>query len=58
MPLAGKADQCVQLEMPPEVLARLLRERSLVASEVRCLNRTSRRTVRQALLHALKNNGE
>jgi len=58
MSLAGEAQPSVQLEMPPEVLARLLRERSLVASEVRCLNHTSRRTIRQALLHSLKNNAE
>ncbi|MDZ7783848.1 MAG: hypothetical protein U5K56_13230 [Halioglobus sp.] len=53
-----KREQCVQLELPGEVLSRLLREHSLVASEVRCLNQASRRTIRQALLHSLKNNAE
>jgi len=40
----------VQLELPAEVLYRLLRERSLVACEFRCLNKASSR----AGWHALK----
>ena len=33
----------IQLELPLEVLCRLLRERSLVACEFRCLNQASSR---------------
>ncbi|MFV8819953.1 hypothetical protein [Haliea sp. E17] len=45
--------QRVQLELPVDVLRRLLRERSLVASEFRCLNRNSSRAGWRALKESL-----
>ncbi|MCB1676634.1 MAG: hypothetical protein KDI01_10105 [Halioglobus sp.] len=44
----GEVDM-VQVEIPRSVLLRLLRERSLVASELRSLNRRSRAAAREAV---------
>lgn len=44
----------VQVELSVSVLQRLLRERTLVASELRYLNNHSSRAARDALLAALK----
>ncbi len=43
-----KEDQ-VEVALPMDVLCRLLRERSLVASEFRCLNRSSGEASRRAI---------
>ncbi|WP_167855008.1 hypothetical protein [Mangrovimicrobium sediminis] len=43
----------VQVELPLEVLQRLLRERNLVASEFRCLNNRSSRAGWRALKESL-----
>lgn len=43
----------VQLELPTDVLCRLLRERSLVASEFRSLNQASSRETHTALKRSL-----
>ncbi len=47
-------DASVQVELSVSVLQRLLRERTLVASELRYLNNQSSRAARAALLAALK----
>jgi len=50
---ADTAADTVQLEISRDVLLRLLRERSLVASEVNYLNATSFRAGRQVLKRSL-----
>ncbi|MFO7551753.1 MAG: hypothetical protein R6W80_10125 [Haliea sp.] len=44
----------VQLEVPCEVLRRLLRDHRLVACELRCLNGRSRELVREAVRDCLR----
>lgn len=44
----------VQLELPREVLQRLLRDRGLAACELRCLNGHSRSLVREAVKDCLR----
>lgn len=44
----------VQLELPCEVLQRLLRDHRLVACELRCLNGRSRQLVREAVKNCLR----
>ena len=44
----------VQLEVPCEVLRRLLRDHRLVACELRCLNGHSRDLVREAVKDCLR----
>lgn len=43
----------VRLEIPREVLVRLLRERSLFVTDMRCLSKRSRIMAREALKAAL-----
>lgn len=45
----------LQLALPRPVLERLLRERALVAAELRCLDPATAESARQALLAALSN---
>ncbi|WP_188109733.1 hypothetical protein [Pseudohalioglobus sediminis] len=47
----------VELSLPVDVLSRLLRERSLVASEFRCLNRDSGEASRHAIKSSLIRSG-
>lgn len=44
----------VQLELPCEVLQRLLRDHRLVACELRCLTGHSRQLVREAVKNCLR----
>lgn len=46
--------EMVQLELPCEVLRRLLRDHRLVACELRCLNGHSRDLVREAVKDCLR----
>lgn len=46
--------EMVQLEVPCEVLRRLLRDHRLVACELRCLNGHSRDLVREAVKDCLR----
>lgn len=48
------APDMVQLEVPCEVLRRLLRDHRLVAGELRCLNGHSRDLVREAVKDCLR----
>ena len=43
----------LQVALPRPVLERLLRERALVAAELRCLDRGAAEGTRRALLHSL-----
>lgn len=53
----GDKGDSVQVELPVDVLCRLLRERNLVASEFRCLNDSSARAGWSALKASLLTQG-
>ena len=48
------SDDWLQLALPRDVLERLLRERALVAGELRCLDARSAEGTRHALLSTLR----
>ncbi len=54
LPAQDEDAELVALALPARVLSRLLRERSLVVSEFRCLDRQSGITCREALKASLK----